>query len=87
MELILLLTAFFSAMTGVITGARAADLQPGQAVVASNVVRIVAPASAVKATLRPLAGDVTLAAHRDAGVARVFVIAAAIPLYVSRLRV
>jgi hypothetical protein len=87
MELILLLTAFFSAMTGVITGARGADLRPGQAVVASTVARSVAPAVAVKATLRPTASDIALAIHRDAGVAIAFAIVAAVPLYVSRLRV
>ncbi|MEG3143828.1 hypothetical protein U1839_04105 [Sphingomonas sp. RT2P30] len=87
MELILLLTAFFSAMTGVITGARAADLRPGQAVVASSVVHKVVPAAAVKATLRPMAGYTALSAHRDVVMTTAFAIVAAVPLYVSRLRV
>ncbi len=87
MELILLLTAFFSAMTGVITGARAADLRPGQAVVASSVVCSVAPSVAAKATLRPVGDDTAPATHRDAGVEIAFAIVAAVPLYVSRLRV
>ncbi|CAN5492223.1 hypothetical protein BH10PSE14_BH10PSE14_32990 [soil metagenome] len=87
MELILLLTAFFSAMTGVITGARGPDLRPGQAVVASTVVRTAAPAVAAKATLRPTAGGVALLANRHADIAIVFAIVAAVPLYASRLRV
>ncbi|MFA5966170.1 MAG: hypothetical protein WC804_19315 [Sphingomonas sp.] len=87
MELILLLTAFFSAMTGVITGTRGPDLRPGQAVVASTVVRTAAPAVAAKATLRPSASVAALSNRDDAGAAIVFTIIAAVPLYASRLRV
>jgi len=88
MELILLLTAFFSALTGAITGARGPDLRAGQiVVVASNAVRTVAPAIVVPATRRPAADDLALRNHIGTGAAIAFAIMAAVPLYVSRLRV
>ena len=87
MELLLLLTAFFSALTGAITGVRSADLRPGQAVVASSTVRAVQPVAVAVVAERPSAVDIALLNHLDAGVSVPFSIAAAVPLYVSRLRV
>lgn len=87
MEFLLLLTAFFSALTGAITGVRSADLRPGQAVVASNTVREAQPVAVAVMAERPSAVDIALLNHLDAGTSTPFTIAAAVPLYVSRLRV
>ncbi len=88
MELILLLTAFFSALTGAITGTRSADLRASQVVVvASSATQVVAPAIVARTTVRPAAADLALRNHVRAGAAMAFAIVAAVPLYVSRLRV
>jgi hypothetical protein len=87
MEFLLLLSAFLSALTGAITGVRSADLRPGQAVVASSTVRAVQPVAVAVAIERPAAADMSLSKHRDAGTSTAFAIVAAVPLYVSRLRV
>lgn len=85
MEFLLLLSAFISALTGAITGVRGADMQPAQVVVASSTTRAAQPASIVSTATRPPAADVSPA--RSIGAAKVFAIAAAVPLYMSRLRV
>jgi len=87
MEFLLLLSAFLSALTGAITGVRSADLRPGQVVVASSTVRAAQPVAVAVVAERPSAADIALPSYRDAGVAIAFIIAAAVPLYVSRLRV
>ena len=87
MEFLLLLSAFLSALTGAITGVRSADLRPGQAVVASSAVRAVQPVAVAVAIERPAVADISLSKHLDAGPSAAFAIVAAVPLYVSRLRV
>lgn len=87
MEFLLLLSAFLSALTGALTGARGPDLRPGQIVVASSAARAVQPAATARAVERPSASDIALSHHRDAGSAVAFAIVAAMPLYASRLRV
>jgi hypothetical protein len=87
MEFLLLLSAFLSALTGAITGVRSADLRPRQAVVASSTVRAVQPVAVTAVAERPAAADFSLSKHLDAGSSTAFAIVAAVPLYVSRLRV
>lgn len=87
MEFLLLLSAFLSALTGAITGVRSADLRPGQAVVASSTVRAAQPVAVAAVAERRSAVDIALRNHVDAGVTRAYTVIAAVPLYVSRLRV
>ena len=87
MEFLLLLSAFVSALTGAITGARAIDLRPGQAVVAACAIRAAQPVVLAAATERPAAAGFALTNHLAAGPSASFAIIAAVPLYVSRLRV
>lgn len=87
MEFLLLLSAFLSALTGAITGVRSADLRPGQAVVASSTARVVQPVAVTVTAERPAAADFSLSKHLGAGPSVAFTIIAAVPLYVSRLRV
>jgi len=87
MEFLLLLSAFLSALTGAITGVRSADLRPGQAVVASSTVRAVQPVAVAVVVERPAVANLSLSKYLDAGPSIAFSITAAVPLYVSRLRV
>ncbi len=87
MEFLLLISAFLSALTGAITGVRGADLRPSQAVVASSAVRAIEPAATTIAAVQPSAADISLSRHIGAGTSVAFAIVAAVPLYVSRLRV
>ncbi len=87
MEFLLLLSAFLSALTGAITGVRGADLRPGQVVVASSTECAAQPVAVAPVAERPSAVDIALPNHVDAGVSRAFTLIAAVPLYVSRLRV
>lgn len=87
MEFLLLLSAFLSALTGAITGVRSAEMQPGQVVVAASTAQATRPAAAATAAMRPCAAELSLARRLGAGQAAAFAIVAAVPLYVSRLRV
>ena len=87
MEFLLLLSAFISALTGAITGVRSADMQPQQVVVASSTARAAQPASIVSTATRPAVADFSPVRNVAPGRALVFAIAAALPLYMSRLRV
>jgi hypothetical protein len=87
MELLLLLSAFLSALTGAITGVRGPDLRPSQSVVASSAVQAVRASAVIVATERPSAADLSLLSHIGAGTSVAFAIVRAVPLYTSRPRV
>lgn len=87
MELLLILTALLSALTGAISGVRAPEVRLHQSVVeASSAARTSAPAT-VRVAARPIVQAVpTLVATSFFGVEPVFALDAVIPLYAERRR-
>lgn len=87
MELLLLLTALLSALSGAAVQARAGEARTHQVVAAAEQVVPRLVAVRVRAPARPLAiAPVVEDARRIASPVRLFSIAAAAPLYATRLR-
>lgn len=82
MELLLILSAMFSALTGVL-GTRAPQPQSHQVAIVRAAARVV---QAQRATLRPLALPMTLAQSAFPRIATAFVRFTAVPLYATRRR-
>ena len=90
MNLLLFLSAILSALTGVISGGRVADVQVersygGLAEAGTGVAMTVAPAEAVRSWLA-LAGDWTVAASVTAPVTVVRAPVSAAPIYLNKRR-
>ena len=86
MELLLILSALLSALTGAISGVRAPEVRLHQAVVEAGTIRSVAPAIA-RVAVRPIVQALpTLVAAATFGVKTFFSLDLSIPLYAERRR-
>lgn len=86
MELLLILSALLSALTGAISGVRAPEVRLHQAVVEASAVQASAPATARVAVRQFVQAMPTLVAAASFGVKPVFALDTLIPLYAARRR-
>jgi hypothetical protein len=86
MELLLILSALLSALTGAISGVRAPEVRLHQAVVEASAVQASAP-TAARVAARPIIQAMPkLVATASFGVRAVFALDTVIPLYAERRR-
>lgn len=86
MELLLILSALLSALTGAISGVRAPEVRLHQAVVEAGTIRTARP-SAARTSFRPMIQPAPTLVGVAAGEARtVFAVRAIVPLFAERRR-
>ncbi|MFA6115573.1 MAG: hypothetical protein WC729_16350 [Sphingomonas sp.] len=86
MELLLILSALLSALTGAISGVRTPEVRLHQAVVGASTVQASAP-TAARVAARPIVQAMpTLVAASSFGIETAFALDTVIPLYAERRR-